>query len=267
MTRGWGLLLALFFVAGASAQGTLVLKVSGTEGRPAYTRDLLDQAFRESGQPVRWISMGDVPVGRREAMLADGRLTVAIMGSTVDRDNGFIPIRVGMTDGLESKRVLLIPRGTQHEFDGVKTLEDFRRLGKVAGVGSLWAEAPIWAANQLPFQAVGGDWRSLFSMVALGHRGVDYLPRGLNEVTSDLARHPNLDLERHLVLVYPGDHILYLSPRNPELKAPLEAILDRARDSGLIRRFAARWYPDATGPAVGLDRRTILDLRLPGPGF
>jgi len=257
----WGLLLWLG--GSLAAQDPLVLRVSGVPGQPSLSRSLLQAVFAAEGVPVRFVSVGTVPIGRREAMLTSGELTVATLGETPGRNAAFLPIRVPVTDGLESQRLLLVPRGAQGDYEGVKTLEDFRRLGKVAGVASSWAEGPIWQANGLGVQAVDGDWQVLFSLVASRNRGLDYLPRGANEVARDLATHPQLVLERHLVLVYPGDHLVYLSPHNPELRPLLTRVLTQALATGVIHRWAVQTYPEAFRPELGLDSRTVLMLKRP----
>ena len=252
--------LLFLVVLNLEAQSSIEIRVPGSQTKPSYLQSLLTEAFEAVHQPVHFVPMGFVPIGRREAMLADGRLTVASMGETASRDAAFLPLKVPITDHLEGMRLLLIPRGAQHAYDGVKTLDDFRRLGKVAGGGDSWAEGPVWAKNGLPYQGMTGNWRFLFSMVAAGNRGIDYLPRGANEVTLDLALHPDLVLERHLLFVYPGDHIVYLTPRHPEFQRIFEAALARARSSGIIHRLVRTWYPEVFGPALGLDQRVVLPL-------
>lgn len=262
MIRG---LVAVLFLAGwgAWAEPSLTIRISGTEGKPNYGRELLDQALRAAGYPARFELAGEFPALRREAMLADGRLSVSLMGETPARDAQFLSVKVGVTDNLMGKRLLFIPKGAQKFYDSVKTLDDFRRLGKVGGVGTSWADRAIWAANGLPTRAIEGNWKVLFSLVASGTRGVDYLTRGANEMAVERGRHPDLEVEKHLVLVYPADHILYISPMCPELKAPLEKALTQARDSGLIKRLVRESFPGTFDPALGLDRRTVIPLALP----
>jgi len=259
-----GLTVLLFLLTwGIGAQPVLVIRISGIEGRPNYGRDLLAQALKAAGYFPRFELVGEYPSPRREAMLADGRLSVSLLGQTPERDAKFLAVRVGVTDNLMGKRLLFITKGSQKDYDKVKTLDDLRRLGKVAGVGSSWADGPIWAANRLPSQGIEGNWKVLYSLVASGKRGVDYLPRSVMEIAAESGRHPELDVEQNLMLVYPADHILYVSPQAAELKGPLEKALVLARDSGLIKRLVVQKFPEVFSPSLGLDRRIVIPLALP----
>ena len=257
---GLGLLVSWGTVA---AQGLVTLKISGGHGAPSYVQEVLGQALKEAGFTPRFELQGEFPVMRREALLASGELTVAVMGETDERNSRFLPIHVGLTGGLQGKRILFIPQGAQKLYDGVKSLEDFRRLRKVAGMGSPWADVAIWRANHLPVVAVDGNWKVLFRQVASGRRGVDYLPRGVNEILAEWPNHRELVMETHLVLVYRQDQILYLSPRHPELLSVLRKALEKARDSGLIQRLAAHFYRSVEGPPINLGRRVQIRLTLP----
>tara|TARA_R110002051_G_scaffold90269_1_gene158921 strand:- start:35586 stop:36368 length:783 start_codon:yes stop_codon:yes gene_type:complete len=241
----------------------IVLKLGGTPPAFAYISTLLTRALELREYVVHVRNRGDIPTTRLEVMLERGEISAFILGPTPRRDQLFLPVHVGMTDGLVNRRILFIPQGSQAVYDQVKTLDDFKRLGKVAGLGGAWSDRDIWAANDLPVIAIGGDWKRLYQMVAARNRGMDYLPRGAHEIALEWPAHPQLQVERNLVLVYDQDHILYVSPADPDLHALLQEVLVEARDSGLIAELAADFFAAAFEPPVNMNQRRVIPLPLP----
>jgi len=247
----------------ASAQTTLNLKLTGIEGKPAYQQTILVQALEADGYKVNLTLVGEVSGSKLEAMVANGEISAAILGETPDRSAKFVPVKVPMTNNLVGKRVLFIPKDAQKDYAGVKTLADFQKLGKVAGMGKTWADVGIWNANGLKVQGIDGDWRVLYKMIEAKNRGVDYLPRGAHEMIGELPQHPELALEANLVLVYQKDQILYVSPKEPQLAPLFEKALKKAQASGLIKKTVTQFYKSAFEPPIDVDTRTVIDLTLP----
>lgn len=256
--------LMLGLVASAQASPALPLKLGGSPESVRYTQFLLSNALEASGHQVTIENVsgkGHIPMTRLEVMLKRGDISVLILGQTTDRDRKFLEIPVGMTDNLVNQRILFIPKGSQPDYDPVRDLEDFRQLGKIAAMGDAWADQKVWAYNQLPVKTISGDWRRLYRMVAATSREVDYLPRGAHEMSEEWRSHPNLDVERNLVFIYERDHILYVSPTQPELHRLLSEAMAAARDSGLIRKLAREHYKDVFEPPVNLQERRPILLR------
>lgn len=102
----------------------------------------------------------------------------------------------------------------------------------------------MWRHNQLPVTDRNGDWRVLYKQVAKGNRGVDYFRRGVIEIVTEAPNHPELQVERQLVLIYDRDFVFYLSPQSA-LLAPVTEALTLARDTGLIERLIRKHYAEA----------------------
>jgi hypothetical protein len=249
--------------SGPSSTAEIVLKLGGTPPAFDYISTLLTRALELQGYAVQVRNLGNIPTTRLEVMLQRGDISAFIMGRTRRRDALFLPVQVGMTDNLVTQRILFIPQGSQALYDDVHTLDDFRRLGAVAGLGSAWADSDIWTANQLPFRTIDGDWKRLYQMVASQSRGMDYLPRGAHEMANEWLAHPELTVERHLVLVYDQDHILYVSPTDPELHRLLQSVMHEAQQSGLIAEVAADFFSAVFEPPVNLDQRRVIRLVSP----
>jgi len=259
------MLPAVLFALGsaASAQTPVTLKLLGTETEPTYAQQIVLQSLAADGYQVTVQYAGDAAGAKAEAMLANGDVSALIMGQTADRDGKFLPVRIPMTNNLIGKRILFIPKGAQKDYDGVKTLADFQKLGKVAGMGKNWYDVQIWKANKLPVLPVDGDWNVLFKMVESKSRGVDYIPRGANEMIKERTEHPELDMEKKLVLVYQRDQILYVSPKEAALKPILEKALKKAQTSGLMKKLVGQFYSLAFEPPIDADARVVIDLTLP----
>ena len=260
--------LLLGIATGAQAGPPLVLKLGGSPDSIAYARLLLGGALEASGHQVmieELASPGFIPMTRLEVMLKRGDISALILGRTAERDHKFLQVAVGMTDNLVNQRILFIHKGSQPNYDPVHSLEDFRQLGKIAAMGEAWADRVIWEANGLPLETISGDWRRLYRMVASPARQVAYLPRGAHEMSQEWARHPELDVERNLVLVYQQDHILYVSPTQPELHRLLHDAMLTAQDTGLIRQLARQHYAQVFEPPVSLQERRLIQLEPGAP--
>jgi len=225
-----------------------------------YLSELLTQVLEADGYEVNIVKMSDVSPARLEWFLEEGMISVMMMGETAARSDRFLSVRVAMTHNLMNQRILFIPKGQQHRYDHVKSLDDFRALGVVGGMGSSWLDYQIWLANKLPVIGMAGEWRRLYNMVAVGNRGIDYLPRGAQEMAGEWREHPNLDVEKHLVLVYNKDHVLYVSPREIELYKTLSRLMPQASRNGLIRTLAEKHYRAVFEHPVNLAKRRVISL-------
>lgn len=241
-----------------------VIKLGGAEESIDYVQDVLTEALAAAGYeiPVEpLLQSADIPMTRQELMLQHGEIDVLMLGRTAERDSRFLQVAVGMTDNLVNHRILFIPKGHQARYDEVHTLEQFRRLGKVAAMGEAWGDRAIWELNGLPVETISGDWRRLYRMVESPAREVTYLPRGAHEMSREWQQHPELDVEQHLAFVYERDHILYVAPQQHELQQLLLEALSKAQGSGLIRQLAASHFADVFQPPINLHQRRLILLR------
>ncbi|MFY0664800.1 MAG: hypothetical protein JXQ97_09240 [Natronospirillum sp.] len=245
------------------AADTVELHLGGTDEAFAYSSLLLREALESEGYRVTITRVENVPMSRMEVMMERGDVSAHILGETPERNARYIPVRIGMTDNLVGKRVLFIKPDDQVRFDGVTSLDDMRQRSLVGGLGEAWGDVAIWTTNDLPLYTLSGDWKYLYGMVASGRRGVDYLPRGANEIALEWALFPDLAVEQHLVFEYEKDHILYVTPTDESLHALLHEVMARAEASGLIRQIAREFYQAVYEPPVSLGSRRVISLDLP----
>lgn len=211
-----------------------------------FFHELLESAIRETGHSVELVAR-ELPQMRAKAELEAGRLSLYWMLETEQRNQKHIPIHVGLTNNLIGKRILLIRKKDQALFDSVKSLQDFRALGLVGGMGTDWYDARVWKANDLKYKEHSGDWRAIFRMIPLG-RSYDYFSRGLTEIREEAVRYTDLAIEQTLVLEYQRDFKFYLSRQGPNAGQQHVALLNQAmkqaRASGLIDRLVKKHWAD-----------------------
>lgn len=261
-TRPFFLVLTILLLATGTAWAGQVLHLrapSLTEGSHAYYHELMVKAFAAEGIELRIDPVPDPPKARLGMMLAKGDLAITWMVQSAERDKTYVPVNVPLTNGMVGQRVLMIRPQDQPLFDKVRTLDDLRRLGVRAGMGRDWAEQDIWQRNGLPVTNPSGNWHRLFDMLAVGGRDVDYIPRALSEILIEAPAHPDLAVERHLLLVYDRDVRFYLSPLAANLAPILERGLRRLRDEGTQERLLEKHFGRARS-IMDVDRRTVLYL-------
>ncbi len=244
---------------------TVDLKIAEVKaGGQSYFTDLLRESLIAAGHEVSIEHLGRLPQKRMASMLAQGELSLLLLVESAERNRRYVPVEVDLTDGLIGHRILLIPKGGQPDYDAVKTLDDFRRLGKVGALGRGWFDVEVWKRNGLAYIERDGDWRNkIYKQIALQNRGVDYFSRGFFEVVEEADAHPYLEIEQRLMLIYERDFRFYLGKGSARYKFVLEQALRQAKRSGLMARLMRKHWGDAF-KRLDFDNRVKLHLKNPG---
>lgn len=251
--------------APASAVAPLELRVAVvSDGRADYFVRLLEESLKLIGQPYNIQYVKDVPARRMWWMLGRGEINLFYGMQTKEKDNDkqLVPVRNGLTNGLIGQRVLLIRRADADVFAQVRSVEDLKRTGLIAGFGAGWHDTQLAKAAGLPLYEHTAPWNTIYAMVAAGNRHVDYLPRGIIEVLDEARAHPELMVEQHLMLAYRADFVFYLDATAAHYRPILERALKEAEASGLKARLIEEAF-GADIKALNLNRR--LRLQLPAP--
>lgn len=245
----------LFCVAAVTQSEPLELHlpVSG-EASQHYYLSLLQTALRGNGDRVTLAPLPDMPNPRISQLLEHGDIDVYWFLRTPERDQRFLRVDIPLTEGMIGRRILLVPPGKSEVLRSVRTLDDLKATGLVAGLASGWYDNRIWEHNGLPASEQQSSTRNLLRLISLDSRGLDYMPRGATEVLDEAKQHPALTVDPYLVLSYPNDFYFYVSPKKPALQAKLTRALRQAEKSGRKHQLFEASY----GPAL---RQLKLPLR------
>ncbi len=229
-----------------------------------FFHDLMREALEASGHEVI-IRELIVPQKRAVLMLQHGGLSALWLVESKQRNEEYHAVPVGLTNGLIGKRILLIRPDEQKLFDQINDLSTLRESGFVAAMGQGWFDAQVWQLNQLAYREKSGNWKQIYDMLRLG-REFDYFPRGLNEILVEARLHPELAVERKLVLIYERDFRFYLSKFGPAAGSAyarvITAALEEAGKRGLIDSLVSEyWGQDFS--TLGYDSRTKIYLETP----
>ena len=231
-------------------------------GNHKYYHNLLVESLKAAGHTVKIVTLDNIPQPRIVAYIDSGNLTLHWFLQTKERDEKWVPVTHKLTQGLIGKRIMLIPKGEEGVYAKVSSLDDLKATGKVAGLGKGWFDVGVWNESGLKVWEQAGDWKQLYPMIAVKNRGIDYFPRGANEIAVEAKDNPNLAIEPRLLLIYPRDFSFYLSKPNAALKPVIEAALVQAEKAGLQKKLIDEYF----GPSVttlGLDKRVVINLKNP----
>jgi hypothetical protein len=229
-----------------------------------FFHELLNTAIKEVGHTPKLISI-KLPQLRVKNCMDQGKISIYWSLETNDANKKYIPIEIGLTEGLIGNRMLFIKKGDQHLYDGVKNLDDFRRLNLVAGMGHKWFDVNIWKENNLKYKESSGNWKSIFKMIPYG-RDYNYISRGVNEIVVEKEQYPNLEIENTLVFIYDRDFRFYLSKKGinagAKYKDVIELAIKNAEKSGLIDRLVKKYWANDL-KVLNYDKRIKVHLETP----
>jgi len=251
--------------APASNVAPLELRIAVlSDGHATYFIRLLEQSLRLIHQPYHIHYVKDIPARRMWWMLGNGDINLFYGMRTKDKDSKeqIVPVRNALTNGLIGQRVLLIRRADTEVFAHVQSVADLKRTRLIAGFGAGWGDVKVWKATGLPLYEHAAPWTTIYAMVAAENRHVDYLPRGVIEVLAEARKHPELVVEQHLLMDYPGDFGFYLASSAASYRPIIERALREAEATGLKARLIDEAF-GADIKALGLNRRVPLHLAAP----
>lgn len=257
------LLFSVLFSASLGAHANTLRIVQGNNSIEVYARGLLQLAL--SKLPESYKVQETVPNTSEErmvSMLMDNQLDVVWYATTNELEEKLQPIRIPIYRGLLGYRVLMIKKGTQHKFNGIKTLSDLRQVS--LGQGHFWADTNVLTANSLNVVRVL-KYEGLFYMLD-GDR-FDAFPRGAHEPWSEIQRYPDLalEVEQNLLLSYTNPFYFFVNKTNTKLAQDIERGLRLAIEDG---SFDAYFFNDPTVKDVmtkaNLKNRTLIKLDNPG---
>lgn len=256
-----GLIVSLLSIS-LDANAKPLRVVEGNNSIEIYAKGLLKLAL--SKVPQKYELVEAVPNTSEErvvSQLVDNKMDVVWYATTDDLEERLLPIRIPIYRGLLGYRVLMIKKGTQHKFDGIKTREDLQRIS--LGQGRFWADTTVLTANNLNVVKVL-KYEGLFHMLD-GER-FDAFPRGAHEPWSEMQRYPQLalEVEQNLLLSYTNPFYFFVNKSNTQLASEIERGLRIAIEDGSFNDY---FFNDPTVKDVmtkaNLHSRTIIKLDNP----
>ena len=121
------------------AANTIIFPARAEDKSHEFYMELLQRALTDAGYDLEIQLTEPLPQTRTVEMLDQGEISLLWMLQTDERDALYVPIGVGLTNGLIGNRIFLIEQGTAEIYATVETIEDFK--GLVQGSGS---EPPVW---------------------------------------------------------------------------------------------------------------------------
>lgn len=257
----WGTLICLLALP-LESQAKPLRMVAGDGSIPTYAKGLLKLALSKIPEKYEW---DDSTATNTEAriiqMVTENQLDICWYATTNEFEERMLPIRIPMYRGLLGYRVLMIKKGTQSKFDGMRTIDDLKRVSMASG--RFWADTDVLVANNLNVVKVL-KYDGMFFMLD-GDR-FDAFPRGAHEPWSEMKRYPqlNLEVEKNILMVYPNPFYFFVNKSNTELARNVEKGLRIAIEDGSFERY---FLSDPTVQDViknaNLKNRTVINLKNP----
>ena len=230
-------------------------------GKSDFAFDLLQLALAKAGSAHR---AELAPLYRQqnraiaELLANSGKIHVVGTMTSAEREAQMLPVRIPISKGLIGWRILLVSQ------DRKDWLREVRSAGELKGIrialGQDWPDLAVLQAAGLAPDTVPSYGR-LFGMLK-AHR-IDAVPRSVNEIWSEVSRHPGLAAEAHLALHYPAADYFFVHRDNAALAEEIRRGLELAQADGSFDRLLLAYYRGMLARAA-LDKRRVIELPNPG---
>ena len=265
---GLGLILSLWLCA-AQAQTVFSIRNQETPGdkRENYNKQLIQLALDKTRRLYGNYRLEQIPpMNTPRSLYAAAQniypnllLELSYDPALLDKDGlSYIPFPVDL--GMVGYRVCFVNPAVKDAVARVRNLADLRQFTIGQGVG--WVDTQILRYNGLKVEEVS-NYTGLFRMVAAGR--IDLFCRGINEVSNELQSFgdiTNLEIDAHLLLVYPLPRFYYLGTQNPSARSRVELGLQLAyQDGSLLALWRQHFLAGIL--ALRLDKRLVISLQNP----
>lgn len=257
------LLVGAALVSPSAAQNVRLIyppPVSTNDKRSDYPLALLKLALSKSGQHYDLLPFHEsMNKARATKLLQQGKLDVAWMTSSLEREQSLRAIRICLFKGLSGWRLALIRPESQTTFAGITRPEQLQHLA--VGQQEDWADVPVM--RHAGFHVVTiSKYDQLFTMLQM--RRFDWMSRNVLEIWDEEQTYhrSGLIIEPHLLIRYPLAYYFFVNPKNETLAQQIEQGLTAAIDDGSFDRLFNIFYGSALRKAR-LNERTVITLPNP----
>lgn len=198
---------------------------------------------------------------RAREMVIEGKdINTYVALTNSDWESQTLPIRIPIRRGIINYRLLMIHQDNMAKFRQIDNLTDLKNV--VVGLQLGWTTTEIFKAEGFDME-LSSKYSGLFPM--LDGKRFDYVPRGINEIFNEQARHRSeLDIvvEPTLALYVPSPTYIFISPKEPELAARMEKGLEIMVADGTLKKMFYERFSEGLNKA-GLAKRKL--IRIPNP--
>lgn len=258
--RWLGLYCALFCLQTTPIGHAAEIRYPLEEGGNTYALELLQLALKKA-DPHDTVTLTAMRMMQDRALFEighdQGKVDIMATMTSKERESKLLPIRIPITKGLIGWRVAVIRADRLHQFTGVGSLADLKRVRAVQGHD--WPDLEILRANGLTAHSVSSH-ESLFSTLATGR--VDYLPLSLLEAQSAILGRPDLAIAPTFILHYPAAIYFFVNRNNRALAEKVRRGLEASIADGSFDKLFYRHFADAIQQAR-LSERRIIELNNP----
>lgn len=196
---------------------------------------ILTRTEKEFG-PCRIDQTDEVLTRLRSAVLIDRQQGVDLLWgtATIEREKMLRSIPIPLLKGLMKHKILLIHPDDQEKFSAIHNAEQLQQLR--AGLGSDWPDVTVLRNSDIPV-VTSSNYEALYKMLAA--RRFDFLPRGANQILSEVRHNADMHIlvEKDLVLIYPAPVYFYVSHDNEALARRIETGLRSMIADGTFDKY------------------------------
>lgn len=241
-----------------------------TEPSLAHCMALLHAALKAAGFPAQLLDAPYTSERRNLHETTAGRIHINLLPASPERlamvkEGRLRMIPVPLERGLLGWRTSFVLEGGENRFADIRNLDDLRTL--TVGQGTGWWDAAVYRAAGIVTREVQ-DWRNGEFVAQMKTEVIDLFPMGMEESLSYFlphfrAHHPDLTLERSLLIRYPWYRFVWVSPHSSadELYQALQEGFDIICGNG---EFEAIWNRTRRlPPAHAWAGRRVINLENP----
>lgn len=203
----------------------------GTEDQYAYFTGVLKLAIRHAEHEFGGATLQVAPTAmfqqRQLRSLEQRQFDVIWSVTDTAREKQYHAVYFPVIAGLYGYRVLL-QSDNRPLISAQSSLDDIRNL--LAVQGQDWPDFDTLRRNG--FKVSASDYAGGFALLSTGF--VDYYPRGVTEVSHELAAHQGLQVAPGQVLYYPNPVYFFVHPSQGELAQRIESGLAKAWADGSL---------------------------------
>lgn len=229
--------------------------------RMQYPLHLLQLGFSKQGITAHVRPSKDVMSQNRALQSLQQQYDVDVVWTmtSTEREQQLLPVRIPIYKGLIGWRVSLLARDRIAQFADVKAREQLQPFS--AGQGHDWPDSRILEYNQLKVIGVS-NYESLFKILPL-HR-IDYFPRAVTEIQSEITSHPHIALviDPYLLIHYPTASYFFFNKKAEALARHLEDGLNKAIADGSFDQLFFQHHAELI-KSLQLNGRRIIELHNP----